>query len=140
MVLAELVIEMRILKRKINQLVRYINKASSKSGQATDSAMKKLLILLDKYRSHLILINEINNKTIIEISGTQLSLANAIIIIRTIEHKLELLDNLIESDDCVIDKISLIEQRDKFLDEHTAILKEINFQEWRITVDKEGVG
>ena len=140
MVLAEILIEMNNLKRKISQLRFYITKVSSHDGKSTDNAISKLLGLLDKYRSHLILINRVNNETIVSIGESKLSLANAIIILKTIEDKINLLDRLIDNEECVLDVLSLIEQRDKLLEEYTAISKEIKHQEWSIEIDKESMG
>jgi len=140
MVLAEILIEMNNLKKKISQLRFYIEKVSSRDSKSTDNAISKLLGLLDKYRSHLILINRVNNETIVSIGESKLSLANAIIILKTIEDKINLLDKLIDNEECVLDVLSLIEQRDKLLEEYTAISKEIKHQEWGIEIDKESVG
>lgn len=140
MVLAEILIEMNNLKKRISQLKFYIEKVSSHDSKSTDSAITKLLGLLDKYRSHLILINRINNETNVSIGESKLSLANAILILKTIENKIKLLDGLIENENCVLDVLNTIEQRDKLLDEYTAIYKEIKHQEWSVEIDKESVG
>jgi len=140
MVLAEILIETKNLEKRIDQLMNYVNSASSSSSDATDRAIKKLLSLLDKHRSHLILINRVNNEVTVSVGDSQLSLANAIIILNTINEKISMLDSLIESDNCVLDIVDVMEQRDKLLDEYTAISKEIQYQEWRIEIDKEIMG
>ncbi len=140
MVLAEILIETKSLEKRINQLMVYINSVSSRNSETTDRAMKKLLSLLDKHRSHLILLNKINNETEISVGDSQLSLANAIIILKTINSKIAMLDSLIDNKDCALDIIDLMEQRDKLLEEYTVISKEIKYQEWRIDIGKEAVG
>ena len=140
MVLAEILIETKSLEKRINQLMVYINSVSSRNSETTDRAMKKLLSLLDKHRSHLILLNKINNETEISVGDSQLSLANAIIILKTINSKIAMLDSLIDNEDCALDIIDLMEQRDKLLEEYTVISKEIKYQEWRIDIGKEAVG
>ena len=140
MVLAEILIETENLKKKIKQLMVYMNSVSSRNSEITDQANTKLLSLLDKHRSYLILINEINNKTEVSVGGATLSLANAIIITQTTKKKIDILNMLIDNENCVLDVIAIIDNRDKLLEEYTAIYKEIKYQEWRIEIDKEGVG
>lgn len=140
MVLAEILIETRNLKKKINQLMVYINSISTRDSETTDRAIKKLLSLLDKHRSHLILLNKINNKTTVSVGDSQLSLANAIIILKTIEEKISMLDALIEAESTVLDIVDVMDQRDKLLEEYTVISKEIQYQEWRTEIDKEAMG
>jgi len=140
MVLAEILIETENLKKKIKQLMVYMNSVSSRNSEITDQANTKLLSLLDKHRSYLILINEVNNKTEISVGGATLSLANAIIITQTTKKKIDILNMLIDNENCVLDVIAIIDNRDKLLEEYTAIYKEIKYQEWRIEIDKEGVG
>jgi hypothetical protein len=140
MVLSEVLIEMKSLKEKINQLVGYINRSASSNFSNTDKATIKLLDLLDKYRSHLILVNKINNEVVVSIGESELSLANAIIILKTIKSKIGILNSLIDKEDCILDITPLIDQRDNLLDEYIAISKEIKSQEWSISIDTENVG
>lgn len=140
MVLAEILIETRSLKKRIDQLMVYINSVSSRDSDITDRAIKKLLSLLDKHRSHLILLNRVNNEVTVSVGDSQLSLANAIIILETVGRKIAVLDALIETKEVVLDIVDVMEQRDKLLEEYTAISKEIQYQEWRVEIDQETVG
>lgn len=140
MVLAEILIETKNLKKKINQLLTYLDKVAARDSDITDQATTKLLGLLDKHRSHLILINRVNNETNISVAESKLSLANAIIILKTIEKKINILDSLIDKEDCVLDVLNLVRNRDQLLEEYTAISKEIQAQEWRIEIDQESMG
>jgi len=135
MVLAEVLIEMRNLKHKINQLRDYLFKIADNNATLADTATIKLLDLLDKHRSHLILINEINNSTEVSIGGSTVSLANAIIIIKTIKCKIDLLNSLVETEESVLDVFSLMEQRNKLLEEYTTISNGLAAIEWSTNVD-----
>ena len=135
MVLAEVLIEMRNLKYKINQLRDYLFKIADNNATLADTATIKLLDLLDKHRSHLILINEINNSTEVSIGGSTVSLANAIIIIKTIKCKIDLLNSLVETEESVLDVFNLMEQRDKLLEEYTTISNGLAAIEWSTNVD-----
>lgn len=140
MVLAEILIETRNLKKKINQLMIYIDRISSRDSVITDQATTKLLGLLDKHRSHLILLNKVNNSVEVTVGESTLSLANAIIILKTVKKKIDILDSLIDKEDCVMDVMNVIENRDKLLEEYTVISKEIQQQEWEIEIDQESLG
>ena len=117
-----------------------MDNAATYDSTATDKATSKLLGLLDKYRSHLILINKINNNSEVIVGGSGLSLANAIIILKTIASKMSILNGLINKEDSVLDALSLVDQYDALLEEYTTISKEIKAQEWGIEIDKESVG
>jgi len=135
MVLAEVLIEMRNLKHKISQLENYLQRAASQNAKLADNATTKLLGLLDKHRSHLILINSINNDTEVSIGGSKVSLANAILITKTMERKIALLDSLLEDPYGVLDVFSLMDQRDQLMDEYTTISNSLKAIEWGVEVD-----
>ena len=135
MVLAEVLIEMNSLKQKISQLEEYLHRTAGQDATLADKATTKLLELLDKHRSHLILINKVNNSIDVSIGGSKVSLANAILITQTMKRKIDLLNSLIESDYCVLDVFSLIEQRDLLLEEYATISNGLKAIEWGTKVD-----
>jgi hypothetical protein len=137
MVLAEVLIEKFNLEKRIKQLERFLYRMSNVSAEQTDKAVKKLLELLDKHRSHLILLNRINNETEVTIGDSAVSLANAVLIIKTMEKKIELLDDLIDNcnENSVLDIFNLMEQRDKLLEECTLISNNVTALEWSTEVD-----
>ncbi len=135
MVLAEVLIEMRNLKQKITQLEDYLHRIADNNAKLADTATTKLLDLLDKHRSHLILINKMNNATEVSIGSSKVVLANAIIITKTMKRKINLLNALIENENGVLDVFSLMEQRDKLLEEHTTISNGLKVIEWSTIID-----
>jgi len=135
MVLAEVLAEMQNLKQKISQLESYLHRIADNNATLADTATTKLLDLLDKHRSHLILINKMNNSTEVSIGSSKVVLANAIIITKTMERKIDLLNALIENENGVLDVFSLMEQRDKLLEEHTTISNGLKVIEWGTVID-----
>jgi len=137
MVLAEVLIEKNNLEQKICQLNEYVFKMSKVSRDETDKAIKRLIDLVDKHRSHLILINRINNSIEVTIGNSKVSLANAVLIIKTINHKIDLLNGLVAGCDghSTLDVFSLMEQRDKLLEEYTTISNGLKSIEWSAEVD-----
>lgn len=134
MVLAEVLIEMRNLRQKINQLEGYLYRTAGQDASLADEATEKLLDLLDKHRSHLILVNKYNNIIEVSIGGSKVSLANAILITKTMRRKIDLLNSLIERES-VLDVFSLIKQRDSLLEEYTTISNGLKSIEWSAKVD-----
>lgn len=133
--LAEVLIEMRSIKGKIVQLENYLQRTSTQNVKLADIATTKLLDLFDKYRSHLILINKINNNIEVSIGKSKVSLANAILITKTMKCKIDLLNSLIENELSLLDIFDLMSQRDKLLDEYNTILNGLKFIEWSTNVD-----
>jgi hypothetical protein len=135
MVLAEVLIEMQNLNQKIRQLEDYLYRTASQDATLADKATTKLLNLLDKHRSHLILINKVNNNTEVVIGYSKVSLANAILITKTMKRKIDLLDSMIENDDCKLDVFALLESRDTLLEEYTTITNGLRTIEWGTDID-----
>ena len=137
MVLAEILIEKRNLEQKICQLNKYVFKMSNISRDETDKAVNQLIELVDKHRSHLILLNKMNNEIEVVIGDAKVSLANAVLIMKTTNNKIDLLNGLINGCDGhdVLDFFDLMEQRDKLLEEYTAISNGLKSIEWSTEVD-----
>jgi hypothetical protein len=135
MVLAEVLVEMGSLKKKINQLSTCLDDMIGSNQELEDAVITMLLSLLDKYRSHLILVNKVNNDVTVSIGGSEVSLANAVIIANTIKKKINVLDSLIENKDVLFDVFSLISNRDKLLEEYTTIKNNLRMIEWRTEID-----
>ena len=134
MVLAEVLTEMKNLRHKVAQLENYLFKISDTNAGLADEATTKLLDLMDKYRSHLIMVNMVNNNTLVTVGEQRVSLANAVIIAKTIKKKINLLNSLIEEDN-VLDKFDLMKQRDALLGEYDTLANSLKAIEWRTEVD-----
>ena len=137
MVLAEVLIEKNILDEKIKEMRRYLFRMVSVSAEEADKATKRLIELIDKHRSHLILINKVNNSIEVTIGDSKISLANALLISQTMDRKIDLLNELINDcdEDTVLNIFSLIDQRDKLLDEYILISNQLEAIEWGTEVD-----
>jgi len=134
MVLAEVIIESRNIKQKIKQLESYLDKITEDSDKV-DLATAKLIDLFDKYRSHLILINTINNDVKMVVGDSEVSIANTLLIINTMKQKIALLDNLIETKDNFLDVFELMDKRDQLHKECSSISNKLRYTEWVTNVD-----
>ena len=135
MVLAEIIIETQNIKQKIGQLKSYLDKITVDNADKIDLATKRLIDLFDKYRSHLILINTMNNDVKMVVGDSELSIANTLLIVETMKRKIDLLNNLIDTKENFLDVFKLIDKRDKLLVEYTAITNKLKYTEWVTNVD-----
>jgi hypothetical protein len=135
MYLGEVLQEKENLLFKIQQLEQLFFKVSKTDSDKANDLIKKLFDLLDKYRSHLILINKINNKEEIVIGDSKINLANAVLLRDTLERKIEILNRLILEESAYTEVSSLIENRDKFQVEYKMISNELKSFEWRMKID-----
>ncbi len=135
MVLAEIIIEARNIKQKIKQLESYLDKITVNNADKIDLATKRLIDLFDKYRSHLILINTMNNDVKMVVGDSELSIANTLLIVKTMKRKIDLLNNLVDTKEDFLDVFKLMDQRDKLLVEYIAITNKLKYTEWVTNVD-----
>jgi len=135
MLLAEIKVEAENLEKMILEIEEYLLKLALTDLEKADIATKKLLSLIDKHRSHLIMINKADNVIEIRIGDSIASLANVRIICDALKRKINFLDRLIRLERSALDTFSLIEQRDKFLSEFTLILNSIRKAEWSTKID-----
>jgi hypothetical protein len=135
MLLAEIKVEADNLEKMILEIEEYLLKLALTDLEKADIATKKLLNLIDKHRSHLIMINKADNIIEIQIGDSKASLANVRIICDALKRKINFLDRLIRLERSALDTFSLIEQRDKFLSEFTLILNSIKKAEWSTKID-----
>lgn len=116
------------LKKKIKELKSNAFEFTSKQ----DELLKQLIIIIDKLQSINLILNKINNESIIEIAGTKLSLQTAIEIRSTMKAKIDVISELIALDTGKLDILALMEQRDTIIEEYTAVNSAINQADWKI--------
>ena len=117
MYLIEILEQKKIIDQKIDELKTILLSDSNPD----DGLAQRLINLLDLKQGKLMNINSANNQSKIKVGSTELSVANAVIIRDTIKEKIDLISQLILSKDCGLDKASLIDQRDKYFEEHMLI-------------------
>lgn len=91
--------------------------------------------LLNKIRSHEVLIQNLSEETAVTIGDETMSLYEAEQLLSTIEAKIETVENILLGGDLkVINFFSLLEQRDQLFEEHmvlyTAVYRSIANKEW----------
>jgi len=118
MYLKELVCEKTMLDKKIVELEAILH------HEATEAVTKALLESVDIRQNKLLSIYSVNHKSKINIGDTKVDINTAIIIRNTIQQKMDILTNLINDNNCILDKLELMNQRDLYYEQ--IILLNIN--------------
>jgi len=143
MQLAEVLIELETINDNIETLNGFLfGTNKSNDVKLIDTVIKELLSLLDKKRSHLILLTGFNNKIFLKIGTVDINLATALIILNTIKSKIDIVDNLLNSRGCDdLDVLNLLDQKDKLVKEYNALSSNIKKLEWSVDIDdKKNMG
>ncbi len=117
------------IKNKIKELKGWLLRSAP-----SDELIALLLVQFDELQNINLLINKVNQQTVIMIGGTQTSLTTAIEIRDTIKSKIDLITDLIATNTS-LDMTSLLEQRDKLMAEYDSINGSIRLTDWNIKLD-----
>ena len=120
------------IKKKIKEL----KNSAYTFTKHQDEVLKQLLILMDKLQSINLILNKINNESIIDIAGTKLSMQAAVEIRSTMKAKIDVISELIALDNGKLDILALIIQRDSMVEEYAAIDSAINQADWKIQLEQ----
>lgn len=134
MFIGELLIRRKTVKHKIKELRNFIQNLTA-SGEQDNSdlhrkALNMLFDLLDKYQDYSIILDKVNNDTFINIGESAINISNTIRLRNTIKGKMDVLSDSINGSDYSIDIFSLIEQRDKLMEEYILIDRSITTSDW----------
>ena len=113
--LSELLKNKKVLDKKIEELARALD------TDQDEKLAKALFNLIDARQSSLLQIDAANHNSLINLSGTEVTITVAIIVRDTIKGKIEVLTSLIENEHCKLDKLELQHQRDKFYEEYNLL-------------------
>ena len=117
------------IKNKIKELRGWLLKSDP-----SDELITLLLVQLDELQNINLIIDKVNQQTLVTIGGTQTNLATAIEIRNTIRSKIDLITDLIATHTS-LDITSLLEQRDNFMAELNSIDGAIRITDWNVNLD-----
>lgn len=121
-------------KRIINTKIKEINNIIQ--FEQHDKLADELIALIDEKQSILIDINSANTISTLNIGGNDISIATALIIRKTIKDKIDVLTSLISNGNCVLDKLELQSQRDKYFMEYMLLTMGINRNDLSVEINK----
>ena len=125
----EVVDKKHMVDRKISEIESVLQYNQS------DLYAKALIALIEEKQSLLIDINAANSASFINIGNNNVPISTAIIIRDTILSKIKVLTGLIMNKDCMLDKVELQIQRDKYYDEYTLINMGIRRNDLQVNIN-----
>lgn len=128
MYLYEVIEQKKIIDRKIGEIKNIL------VSSPTEDLAKELISLIDEKQTLLVKINIANNDSQVSVGSQQIKVTNAVILRDTVKNKVDLLTELIDSD-TGLDKLNLIEQRDKYFNDLTLIEMIIKQNDLNVNVD-----
>ena len=124
--------EREMIKQKISEL-----KANAyKFTEHQNAVLSQLLSLFDQLQSINLVLNKINNNSVIEIAGTKLNLNTAVELRNTMKKKVDVMSELIALDDGDLDVLALMQQRDTLLEEYYTMDSAISQADWNIKLEQ----
>ena len=141
MLIAEILIRKRYIEKKIGEFKSYLEGLndvtieSQTKGALYTTALKQLFDLYGKLQNHNALLDKENSDTIIKIGDSDLSVLDAIHILKTIKNKIGVLDSIICSEDYSVRITDLIEKRDSLMEEYIVFKREIEVSDWSKNIE-----
>lgn len=119
MLLRDLIHEKKMLKKKIVELKNIL------LCNASDDIAQELFSQLELLQAKKINIHTINNQIKINLGGKEVDIFTAVVLRDTAKSKIDILTNLITNNECGLNKIELMKQRDVIYEEYTLLSNEI---------------
>ena len=116
------------IDQKIDELQEILLK------EQNDEIAAELITLLDDRQAHNINIHRANIASKINIGGSDMDIATAIIIRDGIADKVSYTTELIDNPDSTLDKLELMKQRDRYFEEYTLIDMGIQKNDLNVTL------
>jgi len=129
MVLHELLIRKRFLDKKIHELKKHLHR-----NFENDQLAGQLFTFLDERQNVLIKIEDVNTQRTITIGSTDVSVSTAVKVRKTLQLKIRVITDLLNDENCSLDPLSLIKQRDGFVDELMILNKTITKNDLEVEV------
>lgn len=115
MYLRDLINKNENLNLKIKEIVKILKR------DPDNDIATRLIELIDERQRNLIDINSANSQCKLKIGKQEISLNAAVIIRDTMKLKVDVLTELIASDECALDKLALISQRDTLFEDFSLL-------------------
>lgn len=126
MLVCEILLKKRYLDKKlttINSYIDVINSSSlSNTKQLLDVALNYKFELLSKIRSYSITLDKLNKETYISVDGVELSIYEALYVLKTLELKMQTLSDVVVSKASLfIDATDFLSKNDNLFNEYQKI-------------------
>lgn len=113
--LKTLVYQTKMIKKKIDELQLILCSSNN------DTVLQELFVQLELLQSKKVNISNANNQIKISVGGKEIPISMAVVLRDTIRAKVDVLTSLITDEQCKLNKLDLMEQRDSLYDEYTVM-------------------
>ena len=117
--LRDLIYEKKVICKKIVELKNIMQCSTN------DDIAQELFAQLELLQAKRININTINNQLKINLGSKEVSISTAVVLRNTAKVKIDILTDLIVDNECKLDKLELMKQRDDIYDEYKLLSNEI---------------
>lgn len=140
MLIGEIIRRKNNIKHEIAELEFYIEKVSNipnvkESATIYTNVLGKVFDLLDKYQNYIILLERNNLKQDIKVGKSSVSVSDAIKLRITADKKIKFITNLINNNDASLNILSLIESREKLMEEFMLLNNAIEKSDWSTEIE-----
>jgi hypothetical protein len=126
--LRSLVYEKELLEKKIVELKDIL------LYDASDDIAQELFGQLELLQAKKINIHTINNQIKITLGGKEVDISTAIVLRDTAKNKIDILTSLIINNECGLNKLELMKQRDDLYEEYTLLSNEVVASDLNVTI------
>ena len=126
--LRDLLHEKELLEKKIVELKNIMN------YNAVDNIAQELFAQLELLQAKKININTINNQIKINLGGKEVDISTTVVLRNTAKEKIDILTSLITDNECKLDKLELMKQRDSIYEEYMLLSNEIMLSDLNVKI------
>jgi len=137
MLVGELILRKRVLKRNIEDVKKYLARKEETSSRATyTDFIDQLFGYIEQVRSHEVILNRSNEETNIELGEKKINVSDAVHIREAIFKKINVISSMIENNTTRdLDIFNLITERDKLFEEYLYISTLVNKSDWSTEIE-----
>ena len=126
--LKDLICQKEMLEKKIVELKDIIQYDNS------ESIAQELFVQLELLQAKKVNLNTINSQVEIDLGGKKVIISTVVIIRDTMKEKMDILTKLITDNDCSLDKLELMKQRDNIYEEYTLLSNKIMVSDLNVKI------
>lgn len=119
MILRDLIYQKEMLEKKIIELRNIMH------YDVSENIAQELFVQLELLQAKKVNLNAVNNQVKLDLGGKKVIISTAIIIRDTMKDKMNILTDLITDNECQLDKLTLMKQRDDIYEEYSLLSHKI---------------
>ncbi len=134
MLVSELLLKKSYLEDKVSELKRFLlqvdNSDYKTSSDLYNNILNELFVSIEKLRSYNIVLDKHGFETTIKVGTSDVTLNSAVRLLNSLEDKLTVMTDIINSGNVNINMLDFIDQREKVIEEYLLVVKAIKQSDW----------